>query len=651
MLRPGEGCTGVAASRGGQGSETRGDTAMTGWAGSGGSIGEWTVPAGGSATRPRRTAPRRLGHRLVAVGFVALLMPSAAAQAGDRPTPTAPSMANEGPAITLEVPHPSLLIDRLSDPRIQQSLRLSSQYRKFRDGPQFRQIQAVAMLIAGQLHTTWDRALRDLTGGGIVATVSADPGRDPRLELVVTSRDPKLLERLNEVFLKMARKDARDKKMPDPVRTTDYRGTVLHVLGGDKVAAYAIVSGRLAVANSIKDLERVVDRLRADARTSVPTDRQGPMARDDAHVILRGHVDVERLKKLDPKKYTLPARPNTGVVFLFGSWYEALKRARSLDAAIRWSETELSADVDLGLPGDARPASVQGFVPGLQQGALSPLRPPGTIASLSLWRDWATIWESRADLLAPEVVQGLAQFDTLAGQFFGGREFGSDVLGAFDPHWRLVVAQQDHASMKPAPDLKLPAFAIVAELNGSQEDFAARLKIAFQSIVAISNVESAQKKGPVFELGSEVVEGITIATTKYLVPRRAESASEPGATRYNYSPSIAQVGRYFIFSSSTGLARSLVEELKAGTAPGKDRKDEPATFTVEADGPELARLLDQNRSRMVMQTMLGQGETKQDAERRAGQIVDLVRYLGHGRLVVADTADRTRLELKLDLKK
>ena len=105
----------------------------------------------------------------------------------------------------------------------------------------------------------------------------------------------------------------------------------------------------------------------------------------------------------------------------------------------------------------ARPASIKGYVPGQGKGTAPPLRPPGTIASLSLWRDWATIWESRADLFPPETVQGFAQLDTFAGQFFGGRDFGTDVLGAFDPHWRLVVAQQDYAALKPAPDVKLPA--------------------------------------------------------------------------------------------------------------------------------------------------------------------------------------------------
>ena len=504
---------------------------------------------------------------------IALASQAPAARAGDNPASGV--KPDEAPAITLEIPHPALVIDRITDPRIQHSLELLPQYRKFREGPEFRQLQAVVTLIAGRLQMSWDRALRDLTGGGIVANISAEPGREPRIEVVVTARDPKLLDRLNEILLELARQDAANKKAPDPVRTTDYRGTVVHVLGGDKGAAYAIVSGRLAIANSTKDIERLVDRLRAKAPASPATTGAGTDAGNDADVILRGRVDLDRLRKLDPKKYTLPEKPDPGIVFLFGSWYEALKRAGAIDATLRWSDTRLAADVELPLPKDARPASVKGYLPDQGRGTMPPLRPPGTIATLSLWRDFATIWESRADLFAPEVVQGFAQLDTLAGQFFGGREFGPDVLGAFDPHWRLVVAHQDYASMKPAPDLKLPAFAIVAELNGSQEEFAARLKIAFQSIVAIANVESAQKKGPVFELGSEVVDGVTIATTKYLVSRQATSASEPGAQRYNFSPSAAQVGRYFVLSSSTGLARSLVKELKASEASANGPKEVP----------------------------------------------------------------------------
>src|SRR5262249_35299307 len=160
--------------------------------------------------------------------------------------------------------------------------------------------------VSGQLQTTWDRALKDLAGGGVVVRVFAEPGGDPRIQVLITAREPKLLDRVNEVFLNMARQDAKNKKKPEPVRTTDYQGTVVHTLGaeGARVPAYAIVSGRLAFASSTGDLERLVDGLRANEKSSAGPSREGSPARNEESSILRGHVDLQRLRTLDPKKYT-----------------------------------------------------------------------------------------------------------------------------------------------------------------------------------------------------------------------------------------------------------------------------------------------------------------------------------------------------------
>ena len=102
--------------------------------------------------------------------------------AADKTAPGA--VANQEPVITLELPHPALLVDRLTDPRIQQSLKLLPQYRKFLEGQQFRELQAVVTMVSSQLQTTWDRALprprrRGAGGAGLRRTGrrSAHPGR------------------------------------------------------------------------------------------------------------------------------------------------------------------------------------------------------------------------------------------------------------------------------------------------------------------------------------------------------------------------------------------------------------------------------------------------------------------------------------------
>ena len=244
--------------------------------------------------------------------------------------------------------------------------------------------------------------------------------------------------------------------------------------------------------------------------------------------------------------------------------------------------------------------------------------------------------------------QNLAKLDTFAGQFFGGRDFGSGVLGALDPRWRLVIAHQDYESLTPRPDLKLPGFALIADLNPDDDDFNQRLKVAFQSFIGLTNLGAAQKGEPPLELGSEVFEGVTIATARYMVPKAETAAAKDNAKaavhqRFNFSPSTAQVENHFILSTSVGLTRALIEALKAPTAATD------ATLLVEADGPALARLVTLNRNRLIMQNMLDKGHDQAAAETEIDHLGRLLQSLGRGRLTVQDGAEALRFELGFTL--
>ncbi len=203
--------------------------------------------------------------------------------------------------------------------------------------------------------------------------------------------------------------------------------------------------------------------------------------------------------------------------------------------------------------------------------------------------------------------------------------------------------------MKPSPDVKLPGFAIVAEIAEPEGEFGLKLKTAYQTLVGLSNIDATQQKAAPLELGSEEVDGITLATARYVIPPGAAAEQLTPQRRYNFSPSVAQVGKYFILSSSRGLARSLIKELKGKKGDGGQPAPGRSTFAVEADGQELARILDLNRDRLAMQTMLERGETKEKAQAQVDGLLAFVRYLGRGRLSVNDGAKASRLELKFQL--
>lgn len=544
--------------------------------------------------------------------------------------------------IYVEAPRPAELIDQATGASFQKLLGAIPPYARYLKSDSYQMGRQVLDLITGKLDTTWDKGLGELTGGGAVLAVEAAEGKAPRVYLLVAPRDPAFLNRTNTTLLELARKDAADNGKPDPVKTAEYRGFTGYT-SGDK-GAYAIVQDVLVIVDRGDTLKVLIDRvLDGPKGNGSIVDDAGWKARQaqvKADGLAWGYARLDRLRELDAKKFSIPEKTKLPQTLFFGSWIEALRKGPWVAASLNWSGDRLAADVTVPVPPGGYAATYKGYVPPEGTTSAPLLNPPGTIASLSLWRDLSAIWEVRADLLAPEEVQGLAQLDTFAGQFFGGRDFGSGVLGALQPHWRVVVANQDYDAMKPAPDLKYPAVALVVDLKPDDDDFAQRLKVAFQSFVGLANLGAAQSKAPPLELGSETFEGVTISTTRFMPPKDAPAdGKEPVHYRHNYSPSAAQVGNSFIISSSLGLTRDLIKNLKDPAKPGQ------ATLAVEADGSVLAGLLDLNRNRIVMQNMLEKGHDKAQAEDEVNTLLSILRYLGHGRLTVQDGADTLKLNL------
>ncbi len=126
------------------------------------------------------------------------------------------------------------------------------------------------------------------------------------------------------------------------MKTSDHRGVVVHVLGGETGVAYGLVAGKLAISNSVKNLERLIDRLVAPLAPKVEpagsakavfaslaerAEWKALKEKQDADALAWGFADMDRLRKLDPKRYGTADKPDNGVIFLFGSWFQAFQKA------------------------------------------------------------------------------------------------------------------------------------------------------------------------------------------------------------------------------------------------------------------------------------------------------------------------------------
>src|SRR5947209_13938151 len=85
--------------------------------------------------------------------------------------PPAPRWVGADASIYLEVRRPSLLLDRVLSEPFQDVLHALPDYAKALEGDGARKPRAVVGFLEDKLGTTWDRGLRDLTGGGIVLAI------------------------------------------------------------------------------------------------------------------------------------------------------------------------------------------------------------------------------------------------------------------------------------------------------------------------------------------------------------------------------------------------------------------------------------------------------------------------------------------------
>lgn len=575
--------------------------------------------------------------RTTALGLLMATLAGASASAGE---PRGMRWVGPETILYAEAPHPETVLDRVAQERVSGLLKAVPGYQAALAKPEVIGGRFVAGIIAAGLGTTPETGLRDLIGGGVVLAVEGDKAPD-KVYMIVTPKDLSLLERTHARLLEFVRSDAKTKKKPDPVTEAEHRGIRTYSLA--PAEAHAIVSGSLVIANSPALLKAVIDRALDPGAKALADDPNFEARRQEAdpEAFAWAYARTERLRAIDPKKYG-GQKPDAGALFLLGPWIEGATKGDWACASLTWTDSRLGAELVIAEPKGGYSSALKRYLPGKDRAASRPRLPKGALGGATLWRDFSSIWDVRAEIFPPETVQGLAQLDTQAGTFFGGRDFATGVLGALGDRWGLVIADQDFDRMDPAPDTKLPAFAVLLELKPDDPEFAARLMAAFQSFQGLVNLGAAQTKAPPLIIGSETVDGLMIATSHYQPPYE-RVLGEPIDARYNFSPSAVQVGDTFVISSSLGLARELAKSLKE-PAQGTD-----STLVAEADGRSVARFLERNRGQLVMQNMLSKGNDKPRAEGEIGLILEVLRYVGRGALTVKDRPGSAALKLEFAL--
>jgi len=268
------------------------------------------------------------------------------------------------------------------------------------------------------------------------------------------------------------------------------------------------------------------------------------------------------------------------------------------------------------VPDEASKAVVESFGGTLDPLPFSP--PERTVALLRLRRDLSALWSHKDEFLSEAGIAGLLEFETNFGNLMAGMSFIDEFLPNVGGEWTLLATRPEYAPDAPAPEVRLPHFALLYPLK-SADALRANLEDGFQAAIGVVSVLSAMNGGKPFSQGVETRNGVRILTAAYRPPSEGELEGMRGLPmRYNFSPSFAILGDWFVLGSTTAIVRDLVDGWgrPTGVAPGVN-----AGLWIR--GPEAHKGLKENFEPLVARNMVEKAHDRAAAEAEIGLLLDL----------------------------
>jgi hypothetical protein len=530
--------------------------------------------------------------------------------------------------VYVEVTDASKIIDRLLAPDIVGMLESIDQFKQFTTSDQFAQLRAVVAYIETKLDTNWRKAVSDLTSGGAVLAIR--PGSPDYALVIIRSKNPDLLARTNKLLIELAEQDAKDKGKESPVKSKEHKGVMAWSLGKDEY--HAIIGDTLIISNKQEGLKTALEMNAGEGPKSIA---ELDLWKDARGRALPGSVGwafarVDVLRQTGIAKDFYDEKPkNAAVPIFFGGLSHVLNKAPYVSASLVLNDERLAFRIDAPRDGSPWPEALRGFYaakPGEE--AAVPLRPARTIASLSFYRDLKAMWDAREQLVAAEALPGFTELEANVGPIlFGGREFSNEVLGEFGPRFRLVAAAQNYSRSKLTPDIKIPAFALIAELKNPDE-FGTELLISYQTVLGLANLGLGQQSQPRFILLNEKYKDFEIQGAHFL-DRAAKSDGAGVHLRHNFSPAVSIAGRYFVLGSTVEIVKDCIDALGDVNAPPKTTEH---NIVFEANMAAVIGVLAQNKEVVVSQNMVSGGNTREQAEQEFDTLLKVIGLFGKGQI-------------------
>jgi hypothetical protein len=527
----------------------------------------------------------------------------------------------------------------------------SEPFKGFMSSPQGGQLRTGIGFVQFLLGDTIESVAKKLTHGG--AAIAVDR-KTEGVALIAKAESPQWLDDYLKKVVKLARDNASGRGAADPIEAVEYRG--LTVWKANRAAATAI-DGTLVVVNKPELGKVIVDRMLDKAPGGLSSNEPfkaawglRPEFDGEQQRAAWAYVDVAMLREAGVAKGLFREPKNSfGAELILGGVLAILRQTSTATADLSMSRQDvalrLATPIEKGWMGEPRDFFFgKSDQDNSAKGYAAPLiEVPGTLASLSSYRDVAALWLRAGDLFDEQVNDRMAEADATLTTLFSGHDFGTEILGGIYPQLRLVIAKNAIVEGAPVPEIKLPTFAIVTRLRDPQA-MRGEYKRIFQTLVGFINITGAMNGQPQLDLDSEKVGEETFYTATFLLDAN-RPPGEKTPIQFNFRPTLGFAGDRMILSSNTKLAEEVAKQVAVGdqvavTGDGASTGAASNRDEAAADGDELAatdantmlridakvlkELLTANRDFLIAQNMLEKGHGKEAAERELGFIFSIV---------------------------
>jgi hypothetical protein len=527
-------------------------------------------------------------------------------------------------ALVLEIEAPAALFENAFAAGLWGALRESSGIERGLAAPATQRLRGAALFIEKSLERNWRSAIAKLTAGGIVIAIEAPLGADsPNVVVVVTADDAQTLARLIEAVkreLERANADAPGARPGEAGRAA------LTMRPHGELACYQVGEGhfslsgnRLLASNSRAALEAALDRLSGSAKDpgfQMPSglDLLAPgvgRPRVQLTVNLRQLLGNQK----GPQAVQLPAA-DLAAAALLGGYIDLVQRAEHAALALVLEERGLEMNLALSAGSRGRFAGIEGFFAGLPAAGCAPLlKPPGTLASATWYRDYLALWQNQERLLSAEAAQALKRHTD--PQRPGADQIAlAELLQSLGPHWRLVIARAQGPHLADRPLALLPAAALAIDLR-DEARFRMHVLGSAERLAWAVSLATAGDLQTALHHGTKV--------TSIQPGQAALASAQPFAA--SIKPSYAVHRGHAIVGSNDGVVRGVIDELERQAEPAAALQTARPTDETIIDLAELAAFLEPFKPHLTAQAMRDRRLPRASAEHEFEILLNLLRQL------------------------